>query len=99
MANLKLYVAVANGKTLTKIGKKSADKIVFHNKSSTDSLVVTFNPTNVVKDKHGNSSISSITVLAGGKETVTFESTLGSSVKYTARIGTTTAEDPIIIID
>ena len=99
MANLELYIAVASGKTLTKIGKKSTDKIVFHNESSTDSLVVTFSPTNVVKNKHGSSSISSITVPAGGEETVRFESTLGNSVKYTAQIGTTTAEDPIIIID
>jgi hypothetical protein len=99
MANLELYVDVASGKTFTKIGKKPTDKIVFHNDSDTDSLVVNFSPTNVVKNKHGSAFISSITVPAGGEETVRFEASLETEVKYTAQIGSTTAEDPIIIID
>lgn len=99
MSNLELYIDVIDNSTRTKIGKKKgSDKVVFHNQSNSV-LQIDFDPTNVVKDKNGNSFLASITVPAHGEESVRFDDAVGTAVKYTATIGSSTPEDPIIIID
>lgn len=99
MSNLELYIDVVNNQTRTKIGKKKgSDKVVFHNQSNSI-LQIDFVPTNVVKDKNGHSFIAGITVPANGEESVRFDDAVGTTVKYTATVGTSDPEDPIIIID
>jgi len=97
MAKLELHVVVdGNNRTRTRIGKKQADDIVFHNDSNAV-LQVDFVPANVIKDKHG-ARIGRITVQGTAHETVKFDAAVGTQVKHTATIAGATPEDPIIII-
>ena len=99
MAKLHLHIFRDGNQTRTKIGKdEGPDKIVFHNHSTTEVLQVDFVPANVIKDNSG-AFIGQIVVPADGEKRVSFDAAEGAEVKYTVKIGTAAAEDPIIIID
>jgi len=100
MSRLNLHIVQVGNQTRTQIGKpKGPETIVFHNDSSAE-LQVDFVPTNVIQDDSGAVK-AGITVPAGSKQSVSFvpNAQMGTTVKYTAKIGTTLAEDPIIILD
>lgn len=102
MAKLDLHILKRNDKTFTKFDKnRDNDKIVFHNLDTTDQLVVTIESQPGLGDAlcKGTQPVNSFVVAAGSKEPFKLCSTYtGDSFKYTAQIGTSTAEDPIIII-
>jgi hypothetical protein len=102
VAKLDLHILKRNDKTFTKFDKnRDNDKIVFHNLDTTDQLAVTIESQPGLGDAlcKGNQPVNSFVVAAGNKEPFKLCSTYtGDSFKYTAQIGTSTAEDPIIII-
>lgn len=102
MAKLDLHILKRNDKTFTKFDKnRDNDKIVFHNLDTTDQLVVTIESQPGLGDAlcKGTQPVNSFVVAAGSKEPFKLCSAYtGDSFKYTAQIGTSTAEDPIIII-
>lgn len=103
MAKLDLHILKRNDKTFTKFDKnRDNDKIVFHNLDTTDQLVVTIESQPGLGDalcKGNQPVVDPFVVAAAGKETFKLCSAYtGDSFKYTAQIGTSTAEDPIIII-
>lgn len=98
---LKLHIFERDDQTHTRIAVsigRNAGEIVFCNDSSSR-LRVDFVPEDLVKDKHGK-TISFIDV-PGNRNASVFVSGAdeGKEIKYTARIGSTESEDPIIIIE
>lgn len=108
MTKLYLKIQKTSGKTVTDKGggqtvtlfrkKKDSQAIEFHNDSD-EKLSVVFDPVGVVEDADGN-KIPNIDVTARDKQEVFVTgASAGQYVKYTAKIGNSNAEDPIIILD
>ncbi len=103
MSKLNLTFVVRNGKTCTKIGKKNgAEEIVFRNKGAAN-LVIDFDADLLVNEKvDPNKFVRKLTLLPGAtSDGIRLHSNakVDQEVKYTAQIGTSTQEDPIIIVD
>ena len=109
MAELHLRFKVKSGKTVTRIGKaKDNASITFYNEGS-DVLTVTVDQ-NVLADvagrrlprsRRGRHSAWTFSVAPGNEKSLTVQpgAAPGTEFKYTAQIGTSTPEDPIIIIE
>ena len=109
MADLHLRLIDRHGKTVTRIGKqKDIELVIFFNEGSA-LLTVTVNQ-NVLRDiagrrlprvRRGRGFAYTFTVAPGnaGVFTIPAGTPPGTEFKYTAQIGTTTREDPIIIIE
>lgn len=105
MAELHLGFVVRGNKTVTKIGKKKeAAKVVFRNDDPTFLLTLDINEVvlkGAKKPRKGRKlRLYRYVILPGS--TLSFpvgNFAVGTALKYTAQIGTSIPEDPIIIIE
>ncbi|MGQ0835775.1 MAG: hypothetical protein ACT4O5_12815 [Gammaproteobacteria bacterium] len=100
MARLDIRITQQDGKTHTTFGKKKdAHKVSFHNDDQNDTLTVTVSDPNALCDG-GQPAPQPIVVAplgsAGYKICANYS---GTQFTYTAQIGNSTPEDPIIIMD
>ena len=100
MARLHIRLSQKDGKTHTTFGKKKdADKVFFYNDDPGETLTVTISDPNALCDG-GQPAPQPIVVAplsnAGYKICTSYS---GAHFTYTAQIGTSTPEDPIIIIE
>ena len=99
MAIITLRVFTKDKKTHTRISVGSRDTLVFKNDSQTETLRVTVDkPDALIED---GKQIAKFEVKPEGKKSFSMNQhyPLESMFKYTAKIGSSEAEDPIIIID
>jgi hypothetical protein len=99
--NLTLDLTVLNGKTMTRhhVGERSI--LTFHNDSEEPLVVTCTSGQAPFLDGGCGNPVESFTVPAGGTKAVRIAEavTLGQSFVYSARIGNSEPEDPIIILD
>jgi hypothetical protein len=99
--NLIIDLTVRNGKTMTRhhVGERSI--LTFHNDSDQTLVITCTSNQSPFLDGGCGNPTDEFSVPAGGSKAVRIADTIafGQSFVYSARIGNTEAEDPIVIVD
>jgi hypothetical protein len=99
--NLALDLTVRDGKTMTRHHAGERSILTFHNDSEEPLVITCTSDQTPFLDGGCGNPVASFTVPAGGTKAVRISDDVefGESFVYSARIGNSEAEDPIIIID
>lgn len=94
-----IHVDVRNGKTMTRHRMGYLGELRFRNWSS-EPLVITATTGQPFKESGCNDAVGELTIPPNGEKTVTIHEAYGAEeFSYSARIGASEPEDPIVIID
>jgi len=99
--NLTFDMTVLNGKTMTRHHASERSILTFHNDSEQPLVIICTSGQEPFLDGGCGDPVATFTVPAGGTKAVRIAEAVskGQSFVYSARIGDSEPEDPIIIID